>query len=269
MKNKYMIIMDLDDTLLCYNKTITRLTYDYLNNLHNKGHVLAIATGRIFSSCYEVVKDLSFIDYIITDSGSVIYNKNSNKFIKKDFFSKSDIKFLLKLSSLSNINYIDFSDLNFYYKYSKYMQKNYDLSISINNKKNIINKDDIIHSSIWLNDNLSIELISNYINNCNNHLYAFIMCDSSNLERKWIEVVKKNVSKFNAIKFISNIEKIDIKNTISFGDSYNDLEMILKCGVGVSMENAIDELKKKAKYVTKSCNDNGIVYFLERYINDN
>ena len=95
------------------------------------------------------------------------------------------------------------------------------------------------------------------------------MCDSSNLERKWIEVVKKNVSKFNAIKFISNIEKIDIKNTISFGDSYNDLEMISKCGVGVAMENAIDELKEKAKYVTKSCNDNGIIYFLNQYINDN
>ena len=66
--------MDLDDTLLCYNKTITRLTYDYLNNLHNKGYVLVIATGRIFSSCYEIIKEIKFFDYIITDSGSIINN---------------------------------------------------------------------------------------------------------------------------------------------------------------------------------------------------
>ena len=36
--------------------------------------------------------------------------------------------------------------------------------------------------------------------------------------------------------------------------------------VGTAMENAVDEVKKVANYITKSHNEDGIVLFLERYL---
>ncbi len=42
--------------------------------------------------------------------------------------------------------------------------------------------------------------------------------------------------------------------------------MIQKAGVGIAMGNAIEEAKAAADYVTRSNNDAGIAYALERYL---
>ena len=55
-----------------------------------------------------------------------------------------------------------------------------------------------------------------------------------------------------------------VKETIAFGDGYNDLSLIEYCGYGVAMENAVDEVKERANYITLSNNDNGIAYCLKQ-----
>ena len=50
----------------------------------------------------------------------------------------------------------------------------------------------------------------------------------------------------------------------AFGDGYNDLSLIEYCGYGVAMENAVDEVKERANYITLSNNDNGIAYCLKQ-----
>ena len=42
--------------------------------------------------------------------------------------------------------------------------------------------------------------------------------------------------------------------------------MIEYAGLGVAMENAVEEVKQRAKVVTKSNNEDGIAVFLENYI---
>ena len=61
-------------------------------------------------------------------------------------------------------------------------------------------------------------------------------------------------------------KKLGIKQeeTIAFGDGYNDLSLIEYCGYGVAMENAVDEVKERANYITLSNNDNGIAYCLKQ-----
>ena len=61
-------------------------------------------------------------------------------------------------------------------------------------------------------------------------------------------------------------KKLGIKQeeTVAFGDGYNDLSLIEYCGYGVAMENAVDEVKERANYITLSNNDNGIAYCLKQ-----
>ena len=40
--------------------------------------------------------------------------------------------------------------------------------------------------------------------------------------------------------------------------------LIEYCGYGVAMENAVDEVKERANYITLSNNDNGIAYCLKQ-----
>ena len=44
--------------------------------------------------------------------------------------------------------------------------------------------------------------------------------------------------------------------------------MIKNVGIGVAMGNALDIVKDVSKYVTISHNEDGVIYFLKKYIND-
>ena len=56
-----------------------------------------------------------------------------------------------------------------------------------------------------------------------------------------------------------------IEDTMAFGDGPNDFEMIEYVNTGIVMGNGIDELKKKAAYVTKDILDDGIESALKHF----
>ena len=53
---------------------------------------------------------------------------------------------------------------------------------------------------------------------------------------------------------------------IACGDGYNDLSMIKYAGLGVAMENAVLPVRQAADFVTKSNNDDGVAYVIEKFI---
>ena len=71
-----MIVFDLDGTLLRSNKTIGDRSRIYLKDLKEQGYVTVIATGRMYESMKDVVKDFEFVDYIITDAGATCCKSN-------------------------------------------------------------------------------------------------------------------------------------------------------------------------------------------------
>ena len=52
------------------------------------------------------------------------------------------------------------------------------------------------------------------------------------------------------------------------GDGFNDLPMIEYAGLGVAMANAPDDLKKLADYIAPSCDEDGLVDVINRFIKD-
>ena len=79
-----------------------------------------------------------------------------------------------------------------------------------------------------------------------------------------IEITHQNISKAFAIKKYCDLLNINIKNTIAFGDQYNDLEMLKVVGCGIAMKNAPLGIKKEVKQVTKDNNHDGIYFALSK-----
>lgn len=58
---------------------------------------------------------------------------------------------------------------------------------------------------------------------------------------------------------------IDPRDTISFGDAQNDLDMLQITGISVAMGNAADNVKAAATYVTTDVDDDGIWNALKHF----
>jgi Cof subfamily protein (haloacid dehalogenase superfamily) len=79
-------------------------------------------------------------------------------------------------------------------------------------------------------------------------------------------IINREAVKWNGVKKLSEQYKIRIENIIAFGDNENDYEMIKNCGMGIAVENAIEEVKKEAKYVCKNNNEDGVARWIEKNI---
>lgn len=78
------------------------------------------------------------------------------------------------------------------------------------------------------------------------------------------EVLIKGLHKGAGIKRIVEALGQDIENTIAFGDSLNDIEMLSTVETGVAMGNGRDELKEVADLVTTHVEADGIYHALKK-----
>lgn len=82
----------------------------------------------------------------------------------------------------------------------------------------------------------------------------------------FLEFFDKRVSKAVAMEKIGEYLGIKRDEMIAIGDGFNDLSMIEYAGLGVAMENAPDEIKAIANYVTLSNDNDGVGYVLDEFI---
>ena len=90
---------------------------------------------------------------------------------------------------------------------------------------------------------------------------------TSNVEISYhyTEISAENINKWTAIENLRNILNIGIDEIMAIGDNVNDLKMIEEAGIGVVMENAWDDIKEKADYITKSNEEDGVLYAIEKF----
>lgn len=81
-----------------------------------------------------------------------------------------------------------------------------------------------------------------------------------------LEFMKKGCSKATGLEKLAKYLNISKEEIIAIGDADNDIEMIQYAGVGVAMKNAKDEIKNLADFVTKSNEEDGVAYVINKFI---
>lgn len=261
-----MIVVDLDGTLLNINQECSMRTRKYLKKLKDMGHIVVIATGRVLRSAVTVTGGAEFANYVVANSGALVYDMDKSKIVMNKSIKVEDVK---RICSCYNeeIKYINVCDLFYYHKYIDKTLVNFKFEKKINDIERFFSEmDDIYSISVHPRDNSLIEKYYDMFKSDN--LEILVMQDSfSNV--KCLEVFSKGVSKYNAIKVISELEGITNDNVIAFGDGLNDVDMIKLSGIGVAMGNALEEVKSVSNYITISHNDDGVIYFLKEYLKEN
>lgn len=81
-------------------------------------------------------------------------------------------------------------------------------------------------------------------------------------ENVWyLEIFDESASKKHALRFLR--EYTGAERVVVFGDNYNDLPMFEEADIAVAVENAVDEVKKAADFITGD-----VVGFIENYVNN-
>ena len=75
------------------------------------------------------------------------------------------------------------------------------------------------------------------------------------------------IHKGEAVSFLAAYYGVNIKDTIAFGDNFNDLDMLLTVGQGFVMANGPEIVQQRVGQTTTDNNHDGIAHVLNRYFN--
>jgi Cof subfamily protein (haloacid dehalogenase superfamily) len=87
-------------------------------------------------------------------------------------------------------------------------------------------------------------------------------------EPAYLEVWNKETSKGAAAAWVAEKVGVPLAEAIAFGDSLNDLDLIQSVGYGVAMENGHSDLKKAARVIAASNDEDGVARVLETLFNE-
>ena len=266
MNKRKMIVVDLDGTLLNINGGCSKKSREYLLKLKRMGYVIVIATGRILRDAISVTDGAIFANYIVSSGGGLIYDMDNSRIVYDNSIDIKEVSRVLD-SYNSEIDYITVCDMYFYNRYgdnNSKMDLFYDKKIE-DRDKFILNSDGVYHIIVRFRDS---NLVNRYYDIYDNDKIDVLVMQDSFATKKWIEIFSEGVSKYSAIKKILELEDIKNEDVISFGDGRNDIDMINNCGIGVAMGNALEVVKDVSDYVTRSHNEDGVVYFLRGYLKE-
>lgn len=254
MENIKMIITDLDETLLYSDKSISEYTISVLEKCRAKGIKIVFATARSTKAASKILVQFTpdiFVGYggaMVLAGEKVIYRFDipadiSAKLIN-DCLKEPDIMHVLATNEV--VSYTN--ETNYYDERLSHYQ-NFDFSSD--------NTISYLKISVISSNNELVERIA-----ANYPMLDFLRYKGEDFYR----FANPKAVKWNAIKAISDFYNISTDMFVAFGDDKNDLEMIEKCGIGVAVENALDEVKDVAKYICGANNDDGVAKWLKKHI---
>lgn len=243
-----LIVSSFLNTIINDYEEIPMSTVVLIDELRRSGIKFVIATGKDIDSIIYYNRDFPFNDYLITSNGAYIYDMNKNKVIFK------------KNIGIRTINKI----IKYYYDKSIiYLTNDSRINLISNEKDKFIeeNKNNIYKIDLYFENKLTAEQSLKEISlleldiNTNLQIYN---------DKYYIEITHSSASKDKALERIAKKLKIDMKDIISFGSGYNDIEIIKKTGYGVAMKNACKKLKSVANDITLDNNSKGVEFYLRK-----
>ena len=247
-----IVVLDLDGTLLKKDKSVSQYSINTLLKFKENGNKILFATARPPRDSYKYVPIELRDNPIICYNGACIL-QNDTLIYKKQLSKNVSLEIMKKARSFGyNQISIEIDDA---------LYSNFDTSTFFKGAKNKIvtleniNFDKAYKVLICSDIPISQDLLRELPNSCKGTI-----TDNGRL----CQIVNSEASKWNSVKSLSDKLNIDTKNIIAFGNDYNDLDMIKNAGIGVAMQNAGDDIKQAADFVTDSNNDDGVAKYIEK-----
>ncbi len=259
-----MLVLDMDDTLLTDDHTISNENKEMLFKAKELGVHIVLASGRPTPAMTAYAKELQLDNsFMISYNGAVITDLKEDKVIFEQTLSQEQIHALYDYSLKSNTHIITYVDGKIVSETdSEYIEIEKNITGLAHNKV-VSFKEEVQSSAVKC---ILLEEPS-YLKEVEKDLKATMPHLSVSMSKPFfLEVAQNGIDKGASIKFLA--EKLNILQCeiIAVGNAGNDLTMIEYAGLGVWVDNVDPELRDKGDVVVASNNDHGVAEVVRRFI---
>lgn len=262
------MVLDIDGTLYNSVKQITDATKQAIFRAREAGKVIVIASGRPVPGIADVCSTLEFAEkggYIMGYNGGRIINVQTGEHISETTLPDGIVSEIAALAA------------------------EYDAPVVAHAPDMLVSErpeDEIIQLEARLN-HMTVDKIDSLADYNEHRLFKCIITGSAEKlaglekiaaahfdgrlsvyrsEPYFLEILPLGIDKAHGIDVLAQHLGLTKDDFIACGDGFNDLSMIRHAGLGVAMANAQKVVKQYADYITDSCDDDGLVPVIEKFL---
>ena len=268
-----LVAMDLDNTLLDSDKQISKHTEEVLKEAIRQGVYIVPATGRIFKAIPEFLRNIEGVRYALCCNGATVYDQYKDQIIYTNHLAKDAALELFDIVEKYHCTY------DIYQNGQGYMERRFLEHLS--DYKITGHIFELIRSTRLPVEDLrkhieenpmGIEKISVFFDDMEERAAAReeliqrnIASVSSALDNN-IELNQFGCDKGDGLTHLAQQIGLSMDEVMACGDAGNDTLMIKAAGIGVVMENGKEELKEIADFITKTNDEDGVAYAIEKLV---
>ncbi|BCB05398.1 Cof-type HAD-IIB family hydrolase [Bacillus sp. KH172YL63] len=262
-----MIVLDLDDTLLRDDQTISARTKDALFKAQEAGVKVVLASGRPTFGMRWVAKELKLDQYgsfILSFNGSKIIDCKTDEEKYSRTLSAETAHRLYDLSKREGVGILTYADdaiiVEEENEFAAIESELTGLPVKVVPDFKEAVKAPVVKALMLKEADHLVEV--------EKKLQEELHGELSVMRSKpfFLEFTELGVTKGASLDYLIKPMGLKAEEIIAIGDSYNDLAMIEYAGLGVAMGNAPQDIKEQADYVAASNMEDGVAEVVEKFV---
>ena len=262
-----MLAMDLDDSLLRSDLSISYRTKNAIKRIEASGIIIVLASGRIPAAMERFSRLLGLHKkpgYLVCNNGSLIQESHTGTIIHE---ARIDSQTALSICDLAGAEGFPVQmyeeDVMYVSRQNEYSSLDQKLTgcrqVVVENFRAMVGGG--CFKLIIPGDPMLLTPLESLIRT---YLGSDITLFTS--RPYFLEILPRETNKGTALAQIAEIKGISAAQVIAVGDSMNDEAMIRWAGIGVAMANGDERIKSIADYVTdRTNNEDGVAEVIDKY----
>lgn len=264
-----MLALDLDGTLTNSKKEITEPTRNALIELQQEGKKVVLASGRPINGILPLAEELKLAQYggyILSFNGACITRCYDGEVLYSRTLPPEVIPEVCAITaSFPGLDVLTYEGENIL---SGITPNEYTHREAFINKMPVLEIPNFVDYLQFPINKLLVtgdpSIIKEAMDAMKKRFHTFLNVYLS--EPFFLEVMPKSIDKAYSLQKLLNSLGMTADQMICCGDGYNDVSMIEYAGLGVAMENAQDIVKDTADFITRSNDEDGILYVIEKFM---
>ena len=258
-----LVVTDMDGTLLNSKSEVSDRFFTIYKQLKKLNIQFIAASGRQYFSIVDRFETIRDEITIVAENGA--FAKHGNK----ELFS-SEIPFESIAKSINILRKLDNVYIVLCGKNAAYIETKDDNFIEM--FKNYYSEYRLVDDLTEITNDTFFKIAAYHFDCSETHIYPAVKHLENDLQvivsgEHWLDISHNNANKGFALNILQQKLGITKEETMVFGDYNNDLKMLALADFSYAMENAHPNVKKLAKFQTKSNDKNGVEFILEQLVN--